>query len=125
MKKIITLLMLVGLTSLTHATFAQQKSDEYIISSDKIIFDKEPQFECKQIAYNDKTKIMTLQNVSLKTDKFEFINAGKVVYNENTKKLTIYNCKGFTIDGKVVIQTDKKRKNVVEYTIGEDVAYLL
>ncbi len=127
MKKLLTFLALIASTSLTQSIFAQQKSvNEITFKSDKVIFDKEPKFECKQIVFNDKTQVVTLtENVSLKTEKFEFANADKAVYNQKTKKLTIYNCKGFTIDGKVVTDNDKKRKNIVEYTFGEDIAYLL
>jgi hypothetical protein len=60
--------------------------------SEKVVFDKEPQFTCKKIDYDEQNKVMTLtENVSFKNDKFEFANAGKVVYNEKTKKLTKIN----------------------------------
>lgn len=122
-----TLLTLVTFFALTQAASAQTKSGgDITITSDKVVFDKDPQFVCKQLVYNDKTHVMTLtENVSLKTDKFEFANAGKVVYNEKTKKLIIYDCKGFTIDGKIVLKDNVSEVKTVEYTLGDDTAYLL
>lgn len=127
MKKIMTLLTLATFFGLTQTASAQKKSgDEITISSDKVVFDKDPQFVCKQLIYNDKTHVMTLtDNVSLKTDKFEFADAGKVVYNEKTKKLIIYDCKGFTIDGKIVVKDNVSEVKTVEYTLGDDTVYLL
>ena len=112
---------------MTQTATAQQKSgDEITISSDNVVFDNDPKFECKQLVYNDKTQIMTfIDNVSLKTEKFEFADAGKVVYNQKTKKLTIYDCKGFTVDGKVVTKNNASEKKIVEYTLGDDTVYLL
>lgn len=122
-----TLLTLATFFGLTQTASAQKKSgDEITISSDKVVFDKDPQFVCKQLIYNDKTHVMTLtDNVSLKTDKFEFADAGKVVYNEKTKKLIIYDCKGFTIDGKIVVKDNVSEVKTVEYTLGDDTVYLL
>ena len=122
-----TLLALTTFFGLTQTTSAQTKSeDDITISSDKVVFDKGPQFVCKQLIYNDKTHVMTLtDNVSLKTEKFEFADAGKVLYNEKTKKLIIYDCKGFTIDGKIVVKDNVSEVKTVEYTLGEDTAYLL
>lgn len=122
-----TLLTLATFFGLTQTASAQKKSgDEITISSDKVVFDKDPQFVCKQLIYNDKTHVMTLTvNVSLKTDKFEFADAGKVVYNEKTKKLIIYDCKGFTIDGKIVVKDNVSEVKTVEYTLGDDTVYLL
>ena len=127
MKKVLTLLTFAFFLSLTQTVSAQAKSEGGItICSDKVVFDKDPQFTCKQLKYNDETKVMTLtDNVSLKTDKFEFSDAGKVVYNEKTKKLIIYDCKGFTIDGKVVVSDNVSKVKTVEYTIGDDTVYLL
>lgn len=122
-----TLLTLATFFGLTQTASAQTKSgDDITISSDKVVFDKDPQFICKQLIYNDKTHVMTLtDNVSLKTDKFEFADAGKVVYNEKTKKLIIYDCKGFTIDGKIVVKDNVSEVMTVEYTLGDDTVYLL
>ena len=127
MKKITTLLTIATIFSLTQTTFAQTKSDGHItISADKVICDKDPQFTCKQLKYNDETKVMTLtENVSLKTDKFEFVDAGKVVYNEKTKKLIIYDCKGFTVDGKIVIKDNATQVKTIEYTLGDEIVYIL
>lgn len=127
MKKVITLLTVAIFIGLTQTASAQTKSeDDITISADEVVFDKDPSFVCKQLTYNDKTQIMTLiDNVSLKTDKFEFTDAGKVVYNEKTKKLTIYDCKGFTIDGKVVVNDNVSKVKTVEYTLGDDTVYLL
>ena len=129
MKKIMTLLLptLASFFGLTQTTSAQIKSEgDITISSGKVVFDKDPQFVCKELIYNDKTHVMTLKdNVSLKTDKFEFANAGKVVYNEKTKKLIIYDCKGFTINGKIVMKDNVSKVKTVEYTLGEDTVYLL
>lgn len=127
MKKVLTLLTLAFFLGLTQTASAQTKSgDDITISSDKVVFDKDPQFICKQLIYNDKTHVMTLtDNVSLKTDKFEFADAGKVVYNEKTKKLIIYDCKGFTIDGKIVVKDNVSEVKTVEYTLGDDTVYLL
>lgn len=122
-----TLFVLFCFIGLTQTATAQQKSgDEITISSDNVVFDNDPKFECKQLVYNDKTQIMTfIDNVSLKTEKFEFADAGKVVYNQKTKKLTIYDCKGFTVDGKVVTKNNASEKKIVEYTLGDDTVYLL
>jgi lipopolysaccharide export system protein LptA len=127
MKKGLTLLNLAFFFGLTQTASAQTKSEGYItICSDKVVFDKDPKFTCKQLKYNDQTKVMTLtDDVSLKTDKFEFADAGKVVYNEKTKKLIIYDCKGFTIDGKVVINKNATKVKTVEYTLGDDTVYVL
>jgi lipopolysaccharide export system protein LptA len=127
MKKVLTLLTLAFFLGLTQTASAQTKSEgDITICSDKVVFDKDPQFTCKQLKYNDKTKVMTLtDNVSLKTDKFEFADAGKVVYDEKTKKLIIYDCKGFTIDGKVVVNDNASKVKTVEYTLGDDTVYLL
>jgi lipopolysaccharide assembly outer membrane protein LptD (OstA) len=127
MKKISTFLTLICFISLTQTSFGQDHSNNDItLVADKVILSTGPKFECNQIVYNDKTQIMTLiDNVSMRTDKFEFEKAGKVVYNQKTKKLTIYDCKGFTIDGKVITKSGKKKINIVEYIIGDDTAYLL
>jgi hypothetical protein len=127
MKKLLTTLTFALLFGLTQTASAQTKPEgDITISSDKVIFDKDPQFICKQLKYNDETKVMTLtDNVSLKTDKFEFADAGKVVYNEKTKKLIIYDCKGFTINGKVVVNDNVSKVKTVEYTLGDDTVYLL
>lgn len=127
MKKLLTILFLVCSISLTNIASAQTKSNgETTLSSDKIVFNQDPKFQCKQISFDDKTQIMTLlENVSLKTEKFELSNAGKVVYDQKTKKLTIYDCKEFTIDGKVVTNKKTHKKNIVEYTLGDDTVYIL
>ena len=94
--------------------------------SEKVVFDKEPQFTCKKIDYDEQNKVMTLtENVSFKNDKFEFANAGKVVYNEKTKKLIIYDCKSFIIDGKIIAKDNVSNTKTVEYTLGDDTVYLL
>lgn len=127
MKKLLTLLFLICSISLTKIASAQTKSSgETTLSSDKIVFNQDPKFQCKKISFDDKTQRMTLiENVSLKTDKFELSNASKVVYDQKTKKITIYECKGFTIDGKVVTNNKTHKKNIVEYTLGDDTVYIL
>lgn len=101
----------------------------YLLSkdiSDKVVFDKDPQFTFKKIDYDEQNKVMTLtENVSFKNDKFEFTNAGKVVYNEKTKKLVIYDCKSFIIDGKIIAKDNVTNTKTVEYTLGDDKVYLL
>ena len=122
-----TLLILAIFIGFTQTASAQTKSEgDIIINSDRVVFDKDPKFVCTQLTYNDKTQVMTLTgNVSLKTDKFEFADAGKVVYNEKTRKLVIYNSRGFTIDGKIVLQDNVSKAKTVEYTLGDDTAYVL
>ncbi len=127
MKKLMTLLLLTCCICLIQTASAQVKNNgETTFKSNKIVFNQDPKFTCNQISYDDKTQEMILlENVSLKTDKFEFTNAGKVVYDQKSKKMTIYGCQGFTIDGKVVTQTGTEKKNIVEYTLGDDTVYLL
>lgn len=127
MKRIWALLTIVFFIGFTQNSFGQKKSDgDIIISCDKIVLDNGPQFVCKKIIYDDEGQIMTLiDHVSFKNNKFELDNAGKVVYNQKTKKLTIYNCKRFTIDGKVVTKLGNQGKGIVEYTLGDDTVYML
>ncbi len=127
MKKVATLFAMAIVFGSPQTTHAQTRpGDEITITADKVIFENEPEFLCKKVVYNEKTKEMTLtENVSLKTNKFKFSNAGKVVYNEKTKKLIIYNCNGFTIDGKIIIKNTDSKSNTIEYTLGDDTAYIL
>ena len=75
--------------------------------------------------HNDQTKEMQLTgNVDFQSKKFEFTGAEKVIYNEITKKITIFNCQGFTIDGKVIVKSGEKLSNILEYTVGDDKVYL-
>lgn len=108
-------------------SFGQKKStNELTVSADNVSSDNEMKFECTKIVYNDKSQVTKfLENVSLKTDKVEFTNADKVIYNQVTRKMIIYGCKDFTIDGKIVTQIKKHKKNVIEYTFGSDIAYIL
>lgn len=94
--------------------------------TNKVINNNEPQFSCKKMDYDKENKVMTLtDNVSFKDDKFEFADAAKVVYDEKTKKLIIYECKNFTIDGKIIARDNVSKVKTIEYTIGDDTAYLL
>ena len=127
MKRIKTLITFLTFFCLTQTNFAQSKSEgDITISADKVVSNIDPKFTCKQITYNDKTQVMILtDNVSLKTEKFELINAAKVVYNEQTKKLKIYDCKGFKVNGKIVLKDNATQIKTVEYTLGDDTVYIL
>lgn len=125
--KLIEILSLAAMLCLTYTASAQAKSEGCInAASDKIVSDKGPIFECKQIAFNDKSHVMTLtEDVSLKSDIFEFADAGKVIYDLKKRRLTIYDCKGFTIDGRIIIKDNVSPVKIVEYTLGDHTAYLL
>jgi lipopolysaccharide export system protein LptA len=127
MKNLLTTFIAFFCLTFGQNSFGQSKStNELTVAVDKVSSDNEMKFECTKIVYNDKSQeTKFLENVSLKTDKVEFTSADKVIYNRVTKKMTIYGCKDFTIDGKIVTQIKKHKKNVIEYTFGDDTAYIL
>jgi hypothetical protein len=115
MKKLITLFTLIAVFGFANTIFAQKGTGKTDTNKEII----SPKFTCNQV-------VMTLfGNVSFKTDKFEFVNAGKVVYDEKTKKLTVYNCKAFSIIGKTVVKNPDFEVNFFEYTLGDDTVYVL
>src|SRR5687767_8800039 len=67
----------------------------------------------KKISFNEKTHLTILENVSLKSGKFQFENAGKVIYDQKAKKISVYDCKDFTIQGKIVTGIGTAKKNIV------------
>lgn len=122
MKKIMVTFLAICLLVLIETSFGQTKP--ITISSVSSIEDKFTFLSVKS-ARNDKTKEMQMtENVSFTSEKFEFFGANKVIYNETTKKMTVFNCQGFTINGKVVIKNGEKLSNILEYTIGSDTVYL-
>jgi len=126
MKKLFTLLSVVFFISLSHKSVAQEKQDEVIIKSDKIVFHGQPKVQCRELSMNTTTEVMTLSgNVSFNDDNLVFENAGKMVWNKKLNKITVYDVKTFTIKGSIVVESVEVRKNILEYTIGEDKAYLL
>lgn len=120
-----SVLLLSGFTFLTQNLCAQTKSeDETTIIAEKIVCHQDPQFECKKISFNEKTRVTILENVSLNSGKFQFKNAGKVIYDQKARKLSVYDGKNFSIQGKIVMVGTAK-KNIVEYTIENNTAYIL
>jgi hypothetical protein len=82
-------------------------------------------FESSQIEYDPKTgQTHHFGNVLFKSKRFEFSGAELVIFNNSTEKMTVFNPKGFTVDGKVIVGSGKKLSNIIEYTIGEDVVYV-
>ena len=113
MKNFQNLILLFTCLAIGQHTFAQAKpTPKMQIFGTKVVID-------------DKKHTMEfLKNVSLKSDKLDLKNAKRLVYHQDTKKMTIYGCKEFTINGKVVCDTEKPKKNIIEYTLGEETAYI-
>lgn len=87
---------------------------------------KDSKFECRQITYYHASGLITLSDsAGLKTKKFGFTDADKVVYDEKTRKMKIYNCHKFTMKGEVIIEPSAPLKGVIEYTLDDDKVYLL
>ena len=113
MKNFQNLILLFTCLAIGQHTFAQVKpTPQMQIIGTKAVID------------GKKHTVEYLKNVSFKSDMLNVKGAKRVVYNEDTKKVTIYGCKEFTINGKVVCDTKKPKKNIIEYTLGEETAYI-
>jgi hypothetical protein len=111
---------------LSHSSIAQEKKDDVVVKSDKIIFHGKPKVSCQELTMNTTGELMTLSgNVSFDDENLVFENAGKMVWNKKLNKITVYNVKTFSIKGSIIIEEKEERKNILEYTIGDDKAYLL
>ena len=125
MKKLIAILFAFYILTLPQISFGQSNLTQPITIAVVKSVEDGFTFTANQFAHNDQTKESQLTgNVDFQSKKFEFSGADRVIYNETNKKMTVYGCRDFTIDGKVVLKNSEKLTNILEYTIGDDKVYL-
>ena len=62
-------------------------------------------------------------NVNFKTNIIDIVNADKIVYDQNTNEILVTGLSDFSIDGAIEI-TDKAKKRILKYRLGDRIAYL-
>jgi lipopolysaccharide export system protein LptA len=118
--------ILVSLFALTMTASAQTKPGVENGARTEKSVSGDPKFTSDEASYDDLSQVTTLlKNVSLKTEKFEFEGAKKVIYDGKTKKMKIYDCKKFVFGGTVVINDKSSKTHILEYTLQADRLYLL
>ena len=66
----------------------------------------------------------TIYNASLTSKMMIISNAGKILYDTTTKTLLAYEVNEFTFAGKVIVAPDVIGPRVLQYTIGDDKAFI-
>ncbi len=113
MRKLLLLTLLALLvTSATEVAAQDTKSKISVFASDKLTVMPD-------------SKTFTLEgNVSLTSGKLEIFRADSVSINKETNKLTVFGNNEFFFNGKIIVfPTTNGKHTILEYTVGEDVAY--
>lgn len=106
----IAIALMIGLNS-----FAQDKTE---IKVDK------PEFKCDVVKFDKEANTMEfLGNVSLKTDIIELEHADKILLNNKTNEIIVSGLAEFTIDGAIQF-SEKTKKKIMRYKIGERIGYV-
>lgn len=114
MKKLLLLTLLALLVSSATEVAAQEnKSKISIVKSDRFT-----------VSPNSKTS--TLEgNATLTSGKLEISKADTVIISKETNRLTVCGSYEFSFNGKIIVfPTTNGKHTTLEYTVGEDVAYI-
>jgi len=114
MRKLFLLSVLLLIIATTSSLSAQKHEAEISITkSDRYSIDA-------------KSKVSILEgNVAIKFGKLDVSKADKVTIDKETNKIIIVGCKEFSFKGKlIVVPTIVNKHTIIEYTIGDEVAYL-
>jgi len=87
----------------------------------------EPKFKFKVATeYHNDNVIIFEESVSFNSNTIAINDADKIIFDRNTNKIIVFGLKKFKIDGVIKIENDKssQKKGILEYTIGEKIAYL-
>jgi lipopolysaccharide export system protein LptA len=112
-----TLILLGGLTlfvSLKNVLIAQENNKKVSIKKS----------DTYSLTSNGKISIL-VGNVAITSDKLEVAKADKVVIDNETNKVSVVGYAEFSFKGKlIVVPSTDSRQKTLEYTVGEDVAYI-
>lgn len=144
-KTILILFFLIGLTSYSQEVKDEVNSENSIIKckvskdyhdENKIVFEESVSYDSNNMTINNAEKLILDKNTNeitvfgLKKINIDTIikiqSAEKLIFDKNTNKITVFGLRKFNIDAIIKIQNDEKsRKNgLLEYTLGEKIAYL-
>ena len=125
MKKIITLFSMAVLLCIAPSVFSQEKNQDITVKANKVTIDGQTKFSCREVVFNSDKELLTMTgDVSVNGERLQLENAGKVIWDKKLNKITAYDVKKFTVTGKVIMTESAGKKNILEYTIGDDKAYI-